>query len=417
MIFRNSKGTKEVKISETNELCNEIKELTTLKIEDIKKEPAMSLNYFDYLKSDDHKDSKLEWVEFGKVFTLEKGTLQSSKVVEDEKSNVIFIGKGEVDENKTIKSDTSYNGGAFIANAFNGNEKCPIRYTDKSCIHSDLMLRIIVSDDYENKINIKFMYYYLKHNQEYIEKNYKIGSCNKSLDIKNFNRMKIPIPPIEEQNKIVEQLDRFFGYNEKYYDLIDILEKNLDTYIDTVTITIKIKKWVSFGEIFTLEKGTKHSSYFKEDVDGEGVLISKSDRDGWRKINKKDCNCNGKNLFIAEQSNTDDLPILYYNGLCASNEFIYKFNINIDYVKNINITFYYYYLKLNKENLKKYARGPCYKHLDVKNFIRMEIPVPPIEEQNEIVKNCEMFQNRIDDIKQIISINDNFIKNIFESIK
>jgi restriction endonuclease S subunit len=51
------------------------------------------------------------------------------------------------------------------------------------------------------------------------------------------------------------------------------------------------------------------------------------------------------------------------------------------------------------------------------NLGEIKIIVPILDKQNEIVKNCEMFQNRIDDIKQIISINDNFIKNIFDGIK
>ena len=51
--------------------------------------------------------NETEWVEFGKVFTLEKGKLQSSKVVESDDTNedVITFVTGAKSENfKKIKS-------------------------------------------------------------------------------------------------------------------------------------------------------------------------------------------------------------------------------------------------------------------------------------------------------------------------
>ena len=68
------------------------------------------------------------------------------------------------------------------------------------------MSKLIINKNYISKINIKFMYYYLKSIKEHIETVYEKGSCNKSLDQKNFNRMKIPVPPIEEQNKIIQNI-------------------------------------------------------------------------------------------------------------------------------------------------------------------------------------------------------------------
>ena len=42
--------------------------------------------------------------------------------------------------------------------------------------------------------------------KDYIDFTYEKGSCNKSLDVKNFNRMKIPIIPLETQNQIVAEI-------------------------------------------------------------------------------------------------------------------------------------------------------------------------------------------------------------------
>jgi len=65
-----------------------------------------------------------------------------------------------------------------------------------------------IKDNYKDRINIKYIYYYLLNKQEYIENNYQLGCANKKLDIEEFNLMKIPIPPIEIQNKKVEEIDK-----------------------------------------------------------------------------------------------------------------------------------------------------------------------------------------------------------------
>ena len=62
-------------------------------------------------------------------------------------------------------------------------------------------------EEYSEKINIKYIYYYLLKKQDYIEENYQKGCANKSLDIENFNLMKLPIPSIEKQKEIIEYLN------------------------------------------------------------------------------------------------------------------------------------------------------------------------------------------------------------------
>ena len=151
--------------------------------------------------------------------------MQSSKVEEDENGDVLFITKANIEEcKKNIKSNNYFNGGLFIANAFNGNGKCPINYTIEKCINSDLMLYCKLKNIFENKINLKYMYYYLKSIQLHIENNYNKGSCNQSLDVKNLNRMKIPIPPIESQNQIIDEINEVETMTERWKRDIEYLK-------------------------------------------------------------------------------------------------------------------------------------------------------------------------------------------------
>jgi len=229
---KNKKGTSEIDFLEINGNCNSISRITTIKKSDFDIEPCKSWFYSDYLNDKlvtelCAKMSNFEWVEFGKVFTLEKGKLQSSKVFEDEEGDVLFVSKSEItDETILIKTDDYYENGLFIANAFNGNGRCPIRYTEEKCIHSDLMLKIIIKEKYINRINIKYIYHFLRKLQSHIESSYNKGACNQSLDIKNFNRMKIQIPSLKQQDKCIDAINHMEEIIKRWEDDIDDILNN-----------------------------------------------------------------------------------------------------------------------------------------------------------------------------------------------
>jgi restriction endonuclease S subunit len=87
-----------------------------------------------------------------------------------------------------------------------------------------------LNDDYSEKINLKFVYYYLKSKKEHIEQIYQTGQNQKSLDVDNFNRFLIPIPDIEKQNEIVKYCDHLMNAidNNKI-----IIQKNIEL-IDSI---------------------------------------------------------------------------------------------------------------------------------------------------------------------------------------
>ena len=88
------------------------------------------------------------------------------------------------------------------------------------------MALMILNDKFKNKINKKYMYYFLKSLQEHIEDVYQKGSCNLSLDQKNFNRMKIQIPSINQQNKCIEKINEMEEIIKRWKNDIDNILNN-----------------------------------------------------------------------------------------------------------------------------------------------------------------------------------------------
>ena len=401
MIYeKNKKGTENINFVRINQECDSIEKITTISINDIKKEPNISWYHSDYLNDNlifelSKNINNFEWIEFSKVFTLEKGKLQSSKIEEVDDENSITFLTGAKDENfkKIRKFELSYINGENIFISPNGNgNKRPIKYFVGECNYSNLMALMILNDTFKNKINKKYVYYFLKSLQEHIEETYQKGACNLSLDQKNFNRMKIPIPPLEIQTKLITKLDSF-NNKVKYMKLtVDSMKQDIKTFIEW-TIEIENRKletqWVAFGEVFTLEKGKLQSSKIEEVNDEdtyEGVFINLSKSKTFKKINNTILD--GENIFI---SNTWPLGLIqYYNGKCNYSDLLYHIKLNDNYKNKINIKYIYYFLKsINKR----------------KTFNRMKIQIPSINQQNkcierinEIEENIKRWENDIDNI-------------------
>ena len=422
MIYeKNKKGTENINFLRINQDCDSIEKITSVSINDIKKEPMISWYHTDYLNDKlifelSKKMDNFEWVEFGDIFSLEKGKLQSSKVEEDEDGSVLFISKCDItDETKKINSEYFLNGGLFIANAFNGNGKCPIRYTEEKCINSDLMLNCKINNNYLNKINKKYIYYFLKSINYHIENTYDKGSCNKSLDQKNFNRMKIPIPPLEIQNKLIKKLDSS-NDKVKYMKLIvDSMKQDIETFFE-LTIEIENRKpetkWIEFGEVFTLEKGKLQSSKVEEDEDGEDSItfLTGAKDENFKKVKKNELSyIDGENIFISPNGNGNKRPVKYFVGECNYSDLMALMILNDNYINKINKKYIYYFLKSLQEHIEEvYQKGSCNLSLDQKNFNRMKIQIPSIKQQNKCIE-------KINEMEDIIKRWENDIDNILNN--
>jgi restriction endonuclease S subunit len=173
----------------------------------------------------------IEFIEFGKIFDLIKGSIQSSKIVEDINGDSVFI---NLSKNKDFKKINSYqlnNENIFISNV---SPLGLIQYYNGKCSYSNLLYHIKMKENYNNKINIKYVYYYLLEKQEYIEKNFQKGCANKSLDIEEFNLMKIPIPSIDIQEEIIYYCDNNLAIIENINKSIDGNKKIMKDTINNI---------------------------------------------------------------------------------------------------------------------------------------------------------------------------------------
>jgi type I restriction-modification system DNA methylase subunit len=431
LIFENNKkGTESINFIEANKDCNILIKKTTVTIDDIKKEPNCSWYLRDYLKDEyiENLSSKLtnfEWIEFREIFTLEKGKLQSSKVEEDEDGITFVTGAKDQNFKKIKKNELSYINGEniFISSNGNGNKR-PIKYFIGECNYSDLMSLMILSDKYKTKINKKYVYYFLKSLQEHIEESYQKGACNKSLDIKNFNRMKIPILPLEEQNKIIEFNDIMLNQikllnmmkNDTEILLLSLLELFIKTETENNNIIIK-----NMNDICDIKIGgtpSRNNSEYWEDGNNLWVSISELNNNIINDTNEKitDLGVQKSNVKLVKKGSillSFKLSIgklalagcdLYTNEAIASINSI---------IKEIPNKYLYYCLKIL--DIKRYGRGIMSVHgsLNMEQLKLIKIPILVNNNYSNIINDIICFENTINNYLSNIELINNQLNNQF----
>ncbi len=266
----------------------------------------------------------------------------------------------------------------------------------------------------------KYLFHYLTTQQDAIHATKSTGGIPHvySKDLQNFL---IPIPPLEIQQEIVKILDAFTELNTElntelkarkkqyeYYqnmllDFNDINQSHKDAKMSAKTYPKRLKtllqtlapKGVEFkkiGELFKRNKGINitaaqmkelHSEIGKVRIFAGGA--TKADIN-YKDISKKDIiNC--ESVIIKSRGN---IGFEYYNQPFSHKNEIWSYSSKTN---QMLVKFLYYYLSNNQYYFQKLAQSSSVKlpQLSVSDTDEYEVPVPPLEIQQEIVKILDQF--------------------------
>ena len=416
LIFeKDSNGTKQINFIQANKECTSLTNITSVKIEDINKEPFKSWYVRDYLKDEyieslSSKMTNFEWIEFSEIFTLEKGKIQSSKVDEDE-NGIVFV-TGAKDENfKTIvKQNISYLNGENIFISPNGNgNKRPVKYFNGECNYSDLLAVINVDKKYESRINKKYIFYFLKYIQEHIEDTYQKGSCNQSLDQKNFNRIKIPIPTMDEQNKIIQTIQEIEENTKDAIKARDGNDRMRKNYIENMIIAAtnnglnNIKK---IGQVTEINYGNRITKEKDEDKTGEFPVYGGGDISFYtNKYNREGITCKISRFGMSEKNCVMIIKDKYYLN---DSGFTIKSNDN-----KLTDNYLWNYLRLLNTSIFNTGVDLAQRNIKMEKFNNLKIPIPPLDYQHKMQLAINNFDALEELWNKLIDDNDKESKTAF----
>jgi type I restriction enzyme S subunit len=264
-----------------------------------------------------------------------------------------------------------------------------------------------------DKLIDNYLWYYLNNIKEIIY-NCGRGTAQKAIDIDKFKLIKIPIPSIEIQNKIIEYFDMIYetvikNNNEK----IETIKKLNKNYLE---LNLKFNKEIeikTLGEIFILNgNGSTNSKDITNT--GEYPFYRASCNNPCGTHNTYDFDGN-EYLLIIKSGGCANKPIsssygigkvFIVNGKCAAN--IAVFQLILKNKEICNIKYLYYYLIHIQSSIQELALY-CTNNgnINMKELMNLKIPIPSIEKQKEIIEYLDFNDELIKTLEKENEINKN----------
>jgi len=237
------------------------------------------------------------------------------------------------------------------------------------------------------------------------------GAAQPNLGAKDLMKFQIPIPPISEQKEIVALLDEAFA-------AIDTAKANIEKNIENANelFQSRLNEIISRKGEGWEEKRLGDLSYIKS---GGTPLRSKKEywNDGnipWYSSGElNDLYTSKPNRFITKEGLENSNAKLFSKGSLLIGMYdtaALKMSIadrdasfnqaiaGVEPIDDLNLIFVLNSINAIKPKILKERRGVRQKNLSLKKIKDINIDIPPIEVQNNIVCDLEIFQEHIDNI-------------------
>lgn len=238
----------------------------------------------------------------------------------------------------------------------------------------------------ENKNQLNYVYYYL---EKYgtsdlisVDSNYPSISLT---DIKNF---KIPLPPLDVQEKIVREMEAIETREKEVENEVRGKQEKINEIIENVD-----SEKVSLGDVMTFEYGIGLPKAKR--VKGKYPVVGSNGIDGYHNEYLIEAPC----IVIGRKGSVGKVNLIEENCTPIDTTFYAKFDND-----KLKYKFVYYLLKsLNFENL---GGGMGVPGLNRHHAYSIKIPLPSFSEQEKIVKQIEQIEakqnklrNELEDLK------------------
>lgn len=369
VVFTKDGPTQNIRFLETTKECNVVKEMFSINETELKA-TEYSLDIGEYLE-DETFNYNVPMVALGEVCEIQNGT----RIVKKNNTDGIYpvYGSG----NKSFTTNT-YNreGDTTIIGRFALSENCVRIIKDTKLFLNDSGISIHCNDI----IRKNYISYLLLFNQSMIY-NISRGQAQRNLNMNKFKTLKIPLPSLEVQQQIVDELSSIETSINTIETRITQLKREKEQYKKysrkaEIRELIKDSEKVKIKSLFQIIYGNRNPVN-KE----KGKLFPSIS--GGSKISKytDEWNIPKNTILIARSGSCGSVNMFDENCLMGSYGFFLK-SINTNFNKN----FIYYYLKFNQNQLEKLAKGSGVKNINRDKLYNYKVPLPSLEIQEQCIK-------------------------------
>lgn len=268
-----------------------------------------------------------------------------------------------------------------------------IKYFNGKFIDSGNLLAI--SKD-TSKVNLKFIFYYLQSNLKIIEKMFR-GAGIKHPEMSSILSIKIPVPSLEVQNKIVEVLDSFSSLVRSLVLEKTAREKQYKYYLNHLITNARNSRILKLGEVCEFVRGGNFQKkdfldsgfaciHYGQIYTHYGIWADETKTFISPELAKKQKIANKNDIVMAITSeNVEDVcKCTAWLGdepvAVGGHSTIIKHNQNAKFLS------YYFHSNYFANFKPKIAQGVKVMEVYPKNLAKVEIPLPPLDEQERIIR-------------------------------
>lgn len=251
-------------------------------------------------------------------------------------------------------------------------------------------------------VNLKYVYYYCYHNLNTIGELFT-GVAIKNISKSRIETIQIPMPSLEKQQEIVNQLDFIFEQCNSTSRLkINHLNRLNELRFQTSVVFGAPMK--TLGEVCKVNQGT----YIKPDmkITGEYPVY------GGGNVSFYINNFNRENEIVVAKDGVSADCVRYVSG---------KFFLNhhgwtITCKEMVNKKYMFYALHMMRSQLLSIAKGTAQLGINQENFYKLTIHVPSLEQQQKIVDFCEANDKLIKQLEKEIEENEKLAETLIHDV-
>ncbi|MDE5772649.1 MAG: restriction endonuclease subunit S [Ruminococcus sp.] len=319
----------------------------------------------------------VEFKPFGLVTEMKRGTSVTKKNLKQGKIPVISGGK-----EPAFYCDRSNRDGEIITVAGSGAGAGYVQYWNTPVFVNDAF-----SIKGNEKLLTKYIYYYLCNIQDKIYATKKGGGIP-HVHISSIENFLIPVPPIEVQCEIVRILDNFTELTQELTQELTLRKKQYQYYRDYLLDFGDDVEYKALNEITTLSRGVR---VVRNQLETTGTIpVYQNSLTPLGYYTKSNCKAN--TTFIIGAGNAGEIGFSYVDFWSADD--CYYFICS----EKILDRFLYYALLCKYDFIKLQVRKASIPRISRNVIEKIKIPVPPIEEQERIVKILDKFDTLCNDL-------------------
>jgi len=365
-------------------------------------------------------DRSISYKSVSELCNIKKGVVQASKAVEGP-YNCYSAAKEVGTHNEAM-----FTGPAVIfVNASSGS-KGRVHYAPPGERFAATSIVQVLTPKEDIPLDMKYFWYYFELNKNSILETFKSSNMRETIQVEDLEKYQVPLPSLLIQEEIVKDLDRLFANPQDMKEILAFTDRAMDLMLQDPT-GAQLEDLV---ESIRLRRHHQTSAdYVKRQM--AAVMRSVSARGFEQKKLGDVCNAiNGKPITASEKEIGGEYPVMgggmdYVGNYSKFNRegetiSISKSGASAGIVKyhickywagdcftilpkdtSIQIKYLYNYLKINNHIIMSRTTGSTIPHCKWDDIINLEIPIPSLPIQIEILAILNEMEAELKTLEQM----------------